>query len=296
VPSGRLRRPDGRFLKTHLTRTLTMEKRELPFLVILTLPVMIIAVAFFLLPLVRLTVIAGSGVDGLSAYTAVVTTPRYLESLIATTLLAAIVTIVTLAISAVAGLFLERNDFIGRNVLISLLTFPLAFPGVVVGFMVIMLAGRQGLIGDITKFLTGDKLVFAYSMAGLFLGYVYFSIPRVILTIMAAAEKLDPALEEAARSLGASPWRVVRDIILPALKPALIASGAIAFATAMGAFGTAFTLATNIDVLPMVIYTEFTLRANIAMAAALSIVLGIITWLVLNVARSLAGSTVAAAG
>jgi putative spermidine/putrescine transport system permease protein len=64
----------------------------------------------------------------------------------------------------------------------------------------------------------------------------------------------------------------------------------------MGAFGTAFTLATNIDVLPMVIYTEFTLRANIAMAAALSIVLGVITWLVLSVARSLAGSTVAAAG
>jgi len=113
---------------------------------------------------------------------------------------------------------------------------------------------------------------------------------------MAAAEKLDIALEEAARSLGASPWQVVRDVILPALTPALIASGAIAFATAMGAFGTAFTLATNIDVLPMTIYTEFTLRANIATAAALSIVLGIITWLVLNVARSLAGNTVAAAG
>ena len=74
-----------------------------------------------------------------------------------------------LAISAIAGLFLERNRFPGRNVLVALLTFPLAFPGVVVGFMVIMLAGRQGLIGDITKFLTGDKLVFAYSMAGLFL-------------------------------------------------------------------------------------------------------------------------------
>ena len=162
--------------------------------------------------------------------------------------------------------------------------------------MVILLAGRQGLIGDVTKFLTGDKLVFAYSMFGLFVGYVYFSIPRVILTIMAASEKLDPALEEAARSLGASPWLVVRDVILPALKPALIASGAIAFATAMGAFGTAFTLATDIDVLPMTIYTEFTLRANIATAAALSIVLGLITWMVLNIARSMAGSTVAAAG
>jgi putative spermidine/putrescine transport system permease protein len=272
-----------------------MEKREFPFLVLLALPVIIVTFAFFLLPLARLAIVAGSGEHGLSAYTAVITKPRYFESLVATTILAATVTLVTLAISAITGLFLERHRFTGRNVLISLLTFPLAFPGVVVGFMVIMLAGRQGLIGQITKFLTGDKLVFAYSMAGLFVGYVYFSIPRVILTIMAAAEKLDPALEEAARSLGASPWRVTRDVVLPALKPAFIATGAIAFATAMGAFGTAFTLATNIDVLPMVIYTEFTLRANIAMASALSIVLGIITWLVLNVTRSLAGSTVAAA-
>ncbi len=54
--------------------------------------------------------------------------------------------------------------------------------------------------------LFGDKLVFAYSIYGLFLGYLYFSIPRVILTIMAAVQKLDAGLEEAARSLGAGPW------------------------------------------------------------------------------------------
>ncbi|MEO1651549.1 MAG: ABC transporter permease, partial [Pseudomonadota bacterium] len=65
--------------------------------------------------------------------------------------------------------------------------------------------------------------------------------------------------------------------------------------TAMGAFGTAFTLATDIDVLPMVIYTEFTLNANIAMAAALSILLGVITWIILAIARAVGGTTVAAA-
>ncbi len=64
----------------------------------------------------------------------------------------------------------------------------------------------------------------------------------------------------------------------------------------MGAFGTAFTLATRIDILPMLIYTEFTLQANIAMAAALSFVLGAVTWAVLALARSFAGSSVAAAG
>jgi putative spermidine/putrescine transport system permease protein len=75
-----------------------------------------------------------------------------------------------------------------------------------------------------------------------------------------------------------------------------VASGAIAFATAMGAFGTAFTLATNIDVLPMLIYTEFTLAANFATSAALSVGLGIIAWAILAVARSFSGGTVAAAG
>ncbi|BBK42845.1 ABC transporter permease [Allostella vacuolata] len=252
--------------------------------------------AFFLLPLARLFALGGGGAEGWGAYAAILVEPRYFESLIQTVLLSAGVTAVTLAISCVSGLFLVRNRFPGRSLLVAVLTFPLVFPGVVIGFMVIMLAGRQGLIGTVTEGLFGSRLVFAYSMAGLFLGYVYFSVPRVILTVMAAAEKLDPQLAEAARSLGASPWQVTAHVVLPALKPAFLSAGAICFATAMGAFGTAFTLATRIDVLPMLIYTEFTLQANIAMAAALSFVLGAVTWAVLALARSFAGSSVAAAG
>ena len=134
-------------------------------------------------------------------------------------------------------------------------------------------------------------------MQGLFLGYLYFSIPRVILTIMAAVEKLDPrAGGSRARARRRTLAQSMRDVMLPALAPAIIASGAIAFATAMGAFGTAFTLATNIDVLPMLIYTEFTLSANIAMAAALSVGLGLVAWAILALARSFGGDTVAAAG
>jgi putative spermidine/putrescine transport system permease protein len=225
----------------------------------------------------------------------VLTHPAYFRSLVSTLALSAAVTAATLVISSIAGMFLSRNHFPGRTVLTAMLTFPLAFPGVVVGFMVILLAGRQGLIGQISQALFGENLVFAYSMSGLFLGYLYFSIPRVILTVMAAAEKLDPKLEEAARSLGASPWRVVVDVLVPGLKPALISAGAICFATSMGAFGTAFTLATRINVLPITIYTEFTNYANFSVAAALSIVLGVLTWLVLNLARTFAGSSVAAA-
>ena len=118
----------------------------------------------------------------------------------------------------------------------------------------------------------------------------------MLSTALAAAEKLDPALEEAATTRWAKQLRVVLDVILQGFMPSLIASGAIALATAMGALETAFTLDTNIDVIPMVIYTEFTLSANIAMASALSIVLGVVTWILLLIARSLSGTTVAAGG
>ena len=262
----------------------------------LAVPALAVFAAFWLLPMARLAQVGASGKDGLAAYVAVVTNAAYFRSLVSTVALSAAVAVVTVVLSLIAGIFLTRNRFPMRSVLISMMTLPLAFPGVVVGFMVILLAGRQGLIGEITTRLFGEKLVFAYGMAGLFVGYLYFSIPRVILTIMASVEKLDPALEEAARSLGASTWQVLRDVILPALGPAIVSSGAICFATSMGAFGTAFTLATQINVLPLTIYNEFTNYANFAMAASLSIVLGIITWAALAVARSLAGAGVAAAG
>lgn len=260
------------------------------------LPLAVATLAFFLLPMGRLIVTGAGGPNGFAGYLMLLTEPRYRATLLNTVLLATATTVVTLIVATVAGMFLQRHHFPGRAILIAMLTFPLAFPGVVVGFMIILLAGRQGLIGDVTLRLFGEKLVFAYSLHGLLLGYLYFSIPRVILTIMAAVQKLDVGLEEAARSLGASPWAVQRDVVLPALAPAFVASGAIAFATAMGAFGTAFTLATNIDVLPMLIYTEFTLAANFATAAALSVGLGLVTWFVLILARSFSGSTVAAAG
>jgi putative spermidine/putrescine transport system permease protein len=260
------------------------------------IPLALLVVAFFVLPMAQLVITGAQGPQGLAAYAAILIEPRYRATLFNTVLLAAATTAVTLIISTIVGLFLQRHRFFGRSMLVAMLTLPLAFPGVVVGFMIILLAGRQGLIGEITRILTGEKIVFAYSIGGLFLGYLYFSIPRVILTVMAAIEKLDPRLEEAARSLGASPWAVHRDIILPALGPAFMASGAIAFATAMGAFGTAFTLATRIDVLPMLIYTEFTLAGNLAIAAALSVGLGIVAWAILALARSFGGNAVAAAG
>ncbi|HIF60703.1 MAG: ABC transporter permease [Candidatus Thioglobus sp.] len=262
------------------------------FVLLCLTPLLIFSIVFLALPLMRLFLASGESEIGWSIYLEILRKPRYLNTLVLTVLVSLATTFAALAVSTIAGMFLSRNQFKGRGILLSIMTLPLAFPGVVIGFLIILLGGRQGLINQITP----GHVVFAYSVIGLFLGYLYFSIPRVLLTVMAAAEKLDTSLEEAARTMGASPFRVVVDVILPGLMPSLIAAGAIAFATAMGAFGTAFTLATNIDVIPMVIYTEFTLSANIAMAAALSIVLGIVTWALLLIARSLSGTTVAVGG
>ena len=103
--------------------------------------------------------------------------------------------------------------------------------------------------------------------------------------------KLEPLFVVAARTLGGSSFRILNVGSIPALTPALFSTGALCFATSMGAFGTAFTLATDINVLPITIYTEFTLSANIASAAMLSVVLGLITWVMLVAARCFSGTT-----
>jgi putative spermidine/putrescine transport system permease protein len=266
------------------------------FALVCLVPAVIVVTAFFLLPVAHMVRVSAGGEDGLTRYLAILTTPRYRDSLVATVALSLVVTLAALVAGGISGIFLARNRFTGRGLLVAILTFPLAFPGVVVGFMVIMLGGRLGLVGTWSEALTGERIVFAYSIAGLFVGYLYFSIPRVLLTVMGVAETLDERLVEAARSLGAGPFAVQRDIVLPALVPAFVAAGSICFATAMGAFGTAFTLATKINVTPMVIYYEFTEATNIAMAATLSIALGVLAWVMLAIARLWGGDTVVAAG
>jgi putative spermidine/putrescine transport system permease protein len=243
---------------------------------------------FWLLPVLRLLALPAD--KGWATYFAVLTDSRYLQSMLNTVLLSLGVTLATLVLGGAVGVYLARRDFLGKRVLLSLLTLPLSFPGVIVGFFVILLGGRQGLVADLSDALVGERITFAYGLLGLFLAYLYFSLPRAIATYAAAAESMNLQLEEAARSLGASRLRVVRDVWLPELAPTTLACGAILFATSMGAFGTAFTLASKFEVIPITIYNEFTNYANFALAASLSIALGVVTWLVLFVARHFGGS------
>jgi putative spermidine/putrescine transport system permease protein len=247
--------------------------------------------AFWLLPVVRLLALPAD--KGWATYFAVLTDSRYLQSMVNTVVLSIAVTLATLVLGAAVGIYLARHAFFGKRVLLSLLTLPLSFPGVIIGFFVILLGGRQGLVADVSDALIGERITFAYGLLGLFLAYLYFSLPRAIATYAAAAEAMNVQLEEAARSLGASRLRVARDVWMPELAPTTLACGAILFATSMGAFGTAFTLASKFEVIPITIYNEFTNYANFALAASLSISLGLVTWLVLFVARRFGANPVA---
>jgi putative spermidine/putrescine transport system permease protein len=246
-------------------------------------PAAVVFAAFWLLPMVQLLLLPAS--KGAATYFVVLTEPRYLQSLVQTTVLSAAVTLVSLAVAAAVGLYIGRRTFAGRRLLMSVLTLPLSFPGVIVGFFVILVGGRQGPFASLTDTLIGERVTFAYGVTGLFLAYVYFSLPRAIASFAAVVERMEHELEEAARSLGARPWHIARDVWWPALQPTALAVGAILFATAMGAFGTAFTLASRYEVLPITIYNEFTNYANFALAASLSVALGVMTWAVLFVAR-----------
>lgn len=200
-----------------------MAKRAPP-LFLFALPALLVFTAFFCLPMARLIEVSLTGKDGAGVYWTVLTSARYLHS-------GGDCTAVRRGHARHAG---DRRDrwhlpaapcgarqiSIGGDADISA-----GISGVVIGFMVIMLGGRNGLLANIGDALAGERWTFAYGLTGLFVGYLYFSIPRVILTVMAAVEKLDASLEEAARSLGASPRRVVRDVMLPALMPAVLSSG-----------------------------------------------------------------------
>ena len=258
-----------------------------PVLLACVAPALAFFVAFWILPMTRLVLLPAQ--QGWATYFAVLTNGRYLQSLWHTLLLSLAVTVATVLVGGLVGVSLARARAAGQRTLadsaLALLTTPLSFPGVVIGFFVILTGGRQGVIADLTQSLGLGRITFAYGLTGLFLAYLYFSLPRVIATFSAAGDAMDAQLEEAARSLGASGWRVVLDVWIPALAPVALASGAMVFATAMGAFGTAFTLASQFEVLPITIYNAFTNYANFALAASLSIALGLMTWLVLLLAR-----------
>lgn len=157
---------------------------------------------------------------------------------------AIVATLVTLPFAILVAYILARKSFRGKAVLDVLVHMPLVLPPVVTGYGLLLLFGKQGLIGSVLYDWFGITLAFRWTGAALAAGVMGF--PLVVRAIRLSIEAVDPGLEEAAATLGASRLRVFCAVTLPLIWPGIIAGAVLGFAKALGEFGATITFAASI--------------------------------------------------
>ena len=163
--------------------------------------------------------------------------------------LSLLVSLWALALSMALGFpiawLLARVAFPGRRLVRALVTLPMVVPPVVGGVALLAAFGRRGLVGQWLDRWFDVQL--AYTTTAAVLAATFVSLPFFVVTVESGLRSIDPRYEEAARTLGASPATVLRRITLPALRPAISAGGALAWARALGEFGATITFAGSFE-------------------------------------------------
>ncbi|MEM8848815.1 MAG: molybdate ABC transporter permease subunit [Pseudomonadota bacterium] len=193
---------------------------------------------------------------------------------------------------------LARGAFRGKGVLDALVHLPLVLPPVVTGYALLLLFSRAGPIGGVLEPL---GLGIAFRWTGAALAAAVMAFPLVVRSIRLAIEAVDPKLEEAAATLGASPWRVWITVTLPMAAPGVLAGVVMGFAKAFGEFGATITFVASIPgetrTLPSAIYAFLQVPGGgdglrglvlIAVVIAVGAVL-VADWLAPRVAARIAG-------
>ena len=139
---------------------------------------------------------------------------------------------------------LARRRFPGKALLDALVHLPLVVPPVVVGYALLVVFGSQGAVGAFLAERFGISFAFRWTGAALASGIMGF--PLMVRAIRLSIEAVDRRLEQAAATLGASPWRVFATVTLPLAWPGIVAGGVLAFAKALGEFGATITFVSNI--------------------------------------------------
>lgn len=139
---------------------------------------------------------------------------------------------------------LARRRFVGKSLLDALVHLPLVLPPVVVGYALLVVMGGNGVVGRWLEDTWGVGVAFRWTGAALASAIMGF--PLMVRAIRLSIENVDRRLEQAAATLGASPWRVFCTITLPLAWPGVIAGTVLAFAKALGEFGATITFVSNI--------------------------------------------------
>src|SRR5260370_4159843 len=153
-------------------------------------------------------------------------------------------TVISLAISLYVAYLLANRDWRGKEILDAVTTLPLVLPPTVLGYYLLVLLGRGSALGRLYEWLFGTPLVFTWQAATL--AALFHSTPLLIRFTRAAFESLDPGFARAARSLGASEWKVFWRVTVPLARRSIFAGAALAFARSLGDFGITIMIAGNI--------------------------------------------------
>lgn len=170
---------------------------------------------------------------------------------------ASLATLVSLPLALGFGWLLARRCFPGHGLLNAALHLPLVLPPVVTGYLLLILLGRNGVIGAPLEALFGIRL--AFSTTAVVIACAVVSFPLMLRAIRQSAEATDLRLEMAARSLGASEARIFLTVTLPLLAPGILTGMTLGFSRAVGDFGATITLAANIpgrtQTLPLALFS-----------------------------------------
>ena len=162
----------------------------------------------------------------------------------------------SLPFALACAFLLSRCDFPGKSLIDGIVHLPLVLPPVAVGFSLLVLFGRNGVIGAWLYAAFG--FTFAFNWKGAALASAVVAFPLSVRAMRLSLDAVDRRLEAAARSLGASPWRVLATITLPLMAPGILTGAILGFARSVGEFGATITFVSNIPretrTLPLALY------------------------------------------
>ena len=184
---------------------------------------------------------------------------------------AGVATLASLPFGLFLAYALARWHFPGKQIVNGIVHLPLILPPVVTGYLLLLTMGRKGFIGQYLDEWFG--IVFAFRWTGAVLAAGIMAFPLMVRAMRLSIEAVDPKLEEAGATLGASPAWVFLTVTLPMILPGVIAGAILAFAKAMGEFGATITFVSNIpgqtQTLPSAVYAFLQVPGGEASAARL---------------------------
>jgi sulfate transport system permease protein len=222
--------------------------------------------------------------DGAQTFWDAVTDPQAVAALELTLAAAAIVSLLNAVLGTITAWVLVRDDFRGKAIVNALIDLPFALPTIVAGLTLLALYGSQSPVG----------VNVAYTRTAIVLAMMFVTLPFVVRTVQPVLQELDPELEQAAHSLGASQATTFRRIVFPNLLPGILSGIALAFAKAVGEFGALVIITGNIpfksEVSSVYIFGRIESGDSAAAAAAAVVLLAIsfVTLLSIGVIRHFA--------